>query len=379
MENKPEESLLDKVAAYLRSKHAPAAEHEEQNRETMGEIEGLEKGPEASTDTAKGYCMGGEVKGYAQGGVVDQPFMDQLNAGTVPGLQFNPKAGLPPQTPAPQMAPQTPQMPVNAPNPPSAVPNPYIEQQRAKINRFGPDEQLAVSQNIMKQRHSPLQVGALAGGTLADALMQGVARAGSGGFANQIQSRQDATDKMQIDSLENARKGNMEQVEANQKLDAQDPNSELSKIAQKTWGPLLAQNGFKPEQVAGMPAAIIGALTGQSVEALKAKAEAELAKATYGLNVSKAGEEARHNKEAEGVAKGGLENKNAEDKRQALQETAKHFLLHPINAFRASKELGNDALGTPAASEGPYGAETTKNGKTYVWHADTGKYYLKGE
>lgn len=287
----------------------------------------------------------GTTQGYAQGGVIgqDPDFINQLASGTVPGLQFNPNAGLPP-TPPPQMPPVAPPMPVQAPIAPNPINN-YLDQQKAQLNKYGPEQQLALSQNLLKQRQSVPQIAGRALGTMGDAIMQGVARAGSGGFADRIQGQQDAVAKQQMESLEKAGTQNIARTEANMKLDAQDPRSALSKVAQQTWGTLLAKNGFKPEQIANMPASSIAALTGQTVEALKAKAEAEMARASLGLKTQEAAQTKAHQTAEEGIAKGNLEAKTEEDRRKNLHDLTSpvNALLHPINAWNASKELNSIA------------------------------------
>lgn len=240
----------------------------------------------------------GTAKGYANGGIVSDDvsgpdFLNQLNQGSI---KFDPQSGMPPQAPQPS---------ISAPNPVTPPPSPvqsYLGAQKAQLNKFGPEEQLALQQNLMKQRNGILPTAGRALGTLGDSIMQGVARAGNPGFAAQIEGRQQGMAKEQMDALQNAGKLNTERTEANQKLDAQDPRSAVSKVAQQTWGVLLARNGFKPEQIANMPASAIAALTGQTVEALKAESEAKMAAATLGLKTQEAAQTAKHQSAEETTA-----------------------------------------------------------------------------
>lgn len=310
------------------------------------------------------------VKGYANGGIAGLDNEEFALTGKEP-LKFDSSAGLPPP---PQIAPEAPSLPVQAPNPI----NQYLDTQKQQLSKFGPEEQLALSNSLVKQRQSLPATGAVALGGLADTLSR--VGGGNSNFMGSIQDQQNRLAGEQTGALEKAGQLNLQRTEASQKLDAQDPRSPLSQTLQKAWGSLLAQNGFTSEQVAQMPASAIAALTGQSVEQAKAKAEAQLAAASLGLNAQKAKEDVRHNIESETVAKGGLEAKQLEDKRNALKETASHWLTHPINAYKASGQLGQmglDDSASPAAA--PYGNETVKNGKTYVWHPESSKYYLKGE
>lgn len=279
-----------------------------------------------------------QPQGYANGGVVDQDFYNQLQQGTAMTPQFDPTAGMPPTPP-----PMAPPMAVPAPNPL----NQYLDTQRTQINKFGPEQQLAVSNDLIKKRQGFGSTAPVALGGFADALMSAGGKQ-SPGFMQNIQGQQNLLANEKTDALKNADTSNLAHVEAGAKLDAMDPNSPVSKVAQQTWGALLAKNGFKPEQIAQMPASSIAALTGQTVEALKASAEAKMAEATLGLKSQQAKEEARHNIEGEKVSKGNLEAKVLEDKRNALKETASHYVTHPINAFKASGELGKMGLNESA-------------------------------
>lgn len=256
--------------------------------------------------------------GFAEGGLVP----DQQ-----PPIQFDPTSGMPPQAPV---------SPLTA----------SLNQQRQQANQYGPEQQMQVSKNLMQQQNGLRGTVANAGTGLADALMQGVARAGNPGFQANLQNRQAQQAGTQLEALKGAREANNQNLETNQKLDSMDPMSPVSKTAQQTYGALLLRNGFKPEQVAKMPASSIAQLTGQTVEALKAESEAKMAAATLGLKGQQLQQDVKHQTAEEDVARGNLANKTEEDKRNMLKETASHYLLHPINAFKASGELGKMGLGT---------------------------------
>lgn len=283
--------------------------------------------PQGSTDTVKGYAYGGMPGEEEKMGL--PPVQPQ-----VPPIQFNPQAGLPP---TPPMAPQTPIQALNSPQN-------YLGAQKAQLNKFGPEQQLALSQNLINQRQSLPQKGAVALGGIADALTR--VGGGQSNYGGQIQEQQNKLAGEQVGALEKAGTQNIARTEANQRLDAMDPRSPLSKVAQQTWGPLLAQNGFKPEQIANMPAASIAALTGQSVEALKAKAEAEMAKATLGLKTQEAAQTAKHQTAEEGIAKQAADLKTKEDQFNTLKSLTSptNALLHPINAFKASSGMNEMAM-----------------------------------
>lgn len=309
-----------------------------------GNLQGLEdmikaqqQPPQASSGTASGYCNGG-MPGYAQGGLIPDPEADLRNFADQAPV-FNPNSGLPPP---PTIAPSAPQMPVQAPNPI----NSYLDTQKQQLSKFGPEQQLALSNKLVNDRQSLPQKGAVAIGGIADALSR--VGGGNSNYMGSIQDQQNRLAGEQTSALEKAGNQNIAKSESQMKLDQMDPRSPLSQTLQKAWGSLLSQNGFTPEQVAQMPASAIAALTGQSVEQAKAKAEAQLAAASLGLNTQKAHEEARHNVQGEAIAQGNLQAKNEEDRRKNLHDLTSpvNALLHPINAWSASKELNDIATPT---------------------------------
>lgn len=222
---------------------------------------------------------GRTIQGYADG------------TESVPPPQFDPSAGMPPTPPAP----------VSTPN--SDV-TPYIQQQKAQLSNYGPEQQLAVSQNLSNAQNSVGGRLASGGATLADALMQGVARAGNPGFANQIQQRQAGQANQAQEGLKNAREANIQNVGANEKLDAIDPNSPLSASKRSQNGPVLAAMGFNPAVVGKMSAAemdtamsLLKDFRGKDLETAvaryKAQIEANQLKETSRHNVAQEGHEAQ--------------------------------------------------------------------------------------
>jgi hypothetical protein len=223
---------------------------------------------------AKDSTLGTDTTGLQ--GIANKLAGVHPSSATVPSTpQFNPKAGLPPQmaeggvvddqgvdlTQLPQGMPPPMAMPMAMPpqTPPPAMPqgdiSSYIQGQKQQMNQYGPEQQMAVQKSILDRQRSP---GSLVGQGLAgmgDAIMQGVARAGSGNFLNNLQNRQQEQGKMQIEGLQNARTANMQNTEQGQRLDAMDPNSQLSKAKQAANGPILSAMGFDPQTVGKMSAA----------------------------------------------------------------------------------------------------------------------------
>lgn len=99
-----------------------------------------------------------------------------------------------------------------------------------------------------------------AGTGFADAIMQGVAKAGPGHFQENFQ-------KQQQDNRTNlsAIPGQVAAVGEkgfgiNKDIDADNPQSMKSFVAQKSYAPLLAKNGFSPQEIKQIPASAIEAL-----------------------------------------------------------------------------------------------------------------------
>jgi len=277
-----------------------------------------QKGPMLEDSTLQGFqnmvsSPTAKAPGYARGGMIDDPLMTPPPASFAQALQpasipqpstgFDPHIGLPPAPPS---------MPVQqAPAPISPRPdimplspqrdNQYFQQQHNQVNSYGPEQQRLLQAALQKQRTGLGGKLPVALGSLADSLMQGVARAGNPGFADRIQGQQNELAKEQMGALEGAGKLSKENLEANAQIDAMDPRSPLSKVAQDSYGPLLIKNGFKPQQVQGMSAKNIADLTGKTVEALKAESEAKMAAATLGLKTQEAENTVRHQKVEEGL------------------------------------------------------------------------------
>ena len=201
------------------------------------------------------------------------PPMPAMSAspGPVQGPAFNPKAGLPPSPP-----PSTPAAPVGSPSSPIG-PDPmlqnYLADQRSQLNRYGPEEQMALEQAIQKQRTGFLPNLANAGAGFADAIMQGVARAGPSNFQSNLQNRIDKTQEGQREAMKTAQTGNLARMKQEMELAQIDPSTPISRMAQRSASPLLKRVGLSDDEIRNMPASLIGeAQTRQlSLEEIRAK------------------------------------------------------------------------------------------------------------
>lgn len=133
----------------------------------------------------------------------------------------------------------------------------YLDQKKQQINQYGAQDQMAQQDLINEHRSSlPYKLGD-AGTTFADAIMQGVARAGSGGFNQGFKNQQNLMAQEQMNALRGAEASNLRGVEAGMNLDRMDPSSVLSKTAQETYAPLFQKLGYPPEALKNMSGATI--------------------------------------------------------------------------------------------------------------------------
>lgn len=179
---------------------------------------------------------------------------------------FNPQAGAPPPVP-PAMPPTAPV----APPPQDNELSNYLAQQKAGLQKYGPEQQMAVEQDILKRRQSLPQVAGNAMTGFADALMQGVARAGPGQFQQNLQNRNQQTEQGMRGAMEKAQSGKMAQIKAQNDLMATDPNSPLSKVAQRANASTLLAAGVPKEAISFMPASLIGEIGNKNVTLLDDK------------------------------------------------------------------------------------------------------------
>lgn len=325
-------------------------------------------------------------RGYAGGGVVDpNEITDTSGIDALAGLaqpapiKFDPAAGLPP-APPPQAAPMAPNNAISG----------YLEQQKSALGKYGPEQQMAVSNSILQQQNGLRGTLANAGAGLGDAIVQGVARAGNPGFQQNLQNRQNTQAELQLNALKGAREANVQNVEQGQKLDAMDPNSKLSKASQQSNGLFLSALGFDPKTISMMSASQIPEAISTIKDLGIKDRELAVAKFKAQIEANQLAETSKHNRTEESLKsreigetskQHGIENtiKGEEIQSGQLEKAASLPLTSRIasalGANPAAAALQKEALETPA----PYGQTTVRNGKTYEWHPDTKKYYLKGE
>ncbi len=205
----------------------------------------------------------------AQGGLVMSDYEDpKLLNGLTPGTSQQttpaPIPQAPPMTPPPSMSQAAPQIPPPMPQvpppqlpgmPPHVTPDDleqYLGKAKSSMNTYGPEAQMALQDQTLKDRNSwqnRLTSGAKG---FADALMQGVAGAGNPGWQQQFENQQDRQAAERMGTLKGANEANIQRTSANMNIDRMSPDSALSKAAQETYAPLFEKLGYPEEAIKKM-------------------------------------------------------------------------------------------------------------------------------
>lgn len=277
-----------------------------------------------------------------------------------------------PQMP-PEMPPQAPPAPMNQPVP--MAPPPSSGQQAHQILGTSPEELKAF---LQKNNSGGIRenIGMGLNG-LADAIMQGVARAGPSHFQDNFiktnQARRDATNAIP----EKAATLGKETYGLEAELDSKDPESPYSKIAQKSYGSDLIAAGIPQSEIHKMPASLIGDVVSKRITLQEALSRIQET-AEYHRGMLGVQHESNMTREQEAET----QRKNAE--REALKNVAGGSPIPFVGPTHKEKRAAIEKLGDIGGigdgggqQVGPYGATTTRNGVDYEWSASTGKYHRK--
>jgi DNA-binding TFAR19-related protein (PDSD5 family) len=195
-----------------------------------------------------------------------------------------------------------------------------------------------------------------------------------GGGTSDYQKSFDARGQQQREAL-SAIPGQMaglgkEQHSISEQLQAKDPNSPLSRISQRSYGPDLIKAGIPANKIPLMPASLISDVLSKRIdsghvdaEIEKARSEAALAGATLGLNTTKARSDMEHQRADEQLGKSAQSMKEREEAQKNDEEAAKHYLLHPVNALKARERLSE---GSSSGSHGIPELGSTFNGHKVI-------------
>lgn len=324
----------------------------------------------------------------------DPQLINSLTPGTSQQMAPVTPQALPPLA-SPAMAPKTPVVQVPPPMaPPAQLPGMppgigasdlegYLNKQRTNLNKYGPDQQMELQNNLNERRNSLGYKVADAGKGFADALMMGVAGAGNPGWQNQFEAQENQYGKDQMDTLRGADESQTKKTQAGMTLDQMNPESELSKSAQANYAPLFAKLGYPPGKLKGMSAAnidsalqLMTAYGGKEMEAQIKEYELEIEKMRLGAALSKqsSDEKIATDKNKADIAKDVMNAKNSRILGVPIPFT------NPASgsAQDAAAKVIDEQLGnSDDTKEPPYGQTTTRGGVLYEWSPVTGKYHKK--
>lgn len=298
-----------------------------------------------------------------------------------PGPNASLVARTPAPTPEPLVPPVAPSRARSVPLPAEADIAPYLAQQKATISRFGPDERLALQESLNARRNSAGYKTAAGLKGLADAVMQGVARAGNPGWMQQFEAGEAKNAENQVQAFNDARALNKENVQAGMTLDQMDPNSELSKSKQASYAPLFAKLGYPPEALQTMSASNID--SSLSLMAQFGGAEIQAMIKQYELAIERARLQAVTTK-TESDERQAEENQRLQAAKELSGQTDNARLLGisipftkgPTDASEVGTKYLQDKL---VASDAPYGPTTSVGGVEYEWSPITKKYHKKAQ
>lgn len=142
----------------------------------------------------------------------------------------------------------------------------YLAAQKAQLNKYGPDQEAAVMDDIRKRQQGLPHTAAKMLARASDDVMQGVARAGSKNSAGQMQEADQAEIDNALKKQEALQKSNLQNMGAQQSLDQMDHNSPIGKAMISTWGPLLTKLGIPADKQAAMLPSLISTMAPELVK-----------------------------------------------------------------------------------------------------------------
>lgn len=161
----------------------------------------------------------------------------------------------------------------------------YLDQQRGQIDKYGPDAEAAVMDDIRKKMHGGLNTAAHGMAGMSDAIMQGVARAGSGQAEARLNEREENEARNRLTAAQHEGTLNLETLKAKEGLDQMDPNSGLGRAMLSTWGPLMDKLGIPKDKQATMMPALLSSVVPEGVKEKDAMARLAMMKDQRGIQL----------------------------------------------------------------------------------------------
>lgn len=239
-------------------------------------------------------------------------------------------------------------------------------QKMMDAGKYGPDQEKAVMDAIKNSQGSLRNRFARAGAGLGDAIM-GVAGKQSPGFLKILEDRQNTQAERAINANPLLQKMNAEKMANQERLEGQSSSTPLGASQTAPLAAFFERVGIPKAEIPKMlqnPAAarsVVDAFATVMSKDEQIKMETMLKQ----LELAQRGQQLNS------------ENTNKQTERSQEQqkidfEKQKSEMEHPF-LTKINKLMGNSSSG----NEGPLGATTVKNGKTYEWSQATGKYHLK--
>lgn len=297
--------------------------------------------------------MAGRLTPYMnKGGIVDDDAPHMWPGGIAGGHEddtLNQSVpDLPDQAPISSMAPPARPLPGMPPSvTPDAVAATLSQKPPQAPPAYGADQQLALEQELTKRRNGFIPTIANAGAGFADALMQGVARAGPGNFQSSLQNRLDKNDESIRSGMKDYRTGKAGEQKLAMESAEKDPTSPISRMAQKAAAPLFKSMGMTDEEIANIPASLTAEAQTKRLSLEDIRTKAAEARELHRLQFGQAKETLTE-----------TQRKNAADERARVDAQAqrdKEFKAsHPVGTVVQSliESNNNPATATAAATPG---------------------------
>lgn len=222
----------------------------------------------------------------------------------------------------------------------------YIQGQESQVDRWGPEKQAALMEHLQKSYKSPGAILAKGGATLADAIMQGVARAGNPGNLAAINEREDKTLNRAAEMGKSLQEQNLAGIKEKEGLESQSPNTALGGANLPAIQAVARMYKMEPAQVQAMmksnPQTALKLLdqVGQFATG-QMKAQIEQTMKLLEIQVQQSNAQAM-----QGIAREGKQTEAQKVKQEGLKEVANHPFLHPVNAWKANEEMANGVAGS---------------------------------
>lgn len=224
---------------------------------------------------------------------------------------------------------------------------PHLKAREAQVDKFGPEQEAQVMDSLRKGYQKPGFLASEGAAGLGDAIMQGVARAGSGNFLNTVERNKEQQLTQVPQEMKQLREGNLQGMKEKMALQQLNPNSTLNNIMKPGLkaGFQAAFPNMTPEQLETISSnpQLAEKLMPQLVEAEKAKGELAMKQ----LMLETQRETVRGNQALTSQAR---QNEEKRTQIEALKDTASHYLAHPFEASKARETLAKLGQGTPTLS-----------------------------